>query len=140
MTPITSDMAKEEYLSRIGREIKDLARLIKNLLKGRIQDYIKYLKKSTKKQEIIKLIQNGVTRQSEIARILNVDRTTIRDHINAINKKAMEFFGLPLVRTSRSKGLIPTILFEFVLDELKVPEDILSLEEILEEPKDVNSM
>ena len=98
--------------------LDDLIEIIYHLAKQRVLDIVKNIERSKKKKEIIELVKNGVLRQTEIAKKLNVDRTTIRDHIVSINRYATKLFGVPAIRMTR-KGLRPTIVFEYIVRELK---------------------
>ncbi|MGQ4890951.1 MAG: helix-turn-helix domain-containing protein [Candidatus Njordarchaeia archaeon] len=114
--------------------IKDIVNLTYILIRPKLIELVRVIERSEKKKEIIKMINDGVLRQSEIAKALNVDRTTVRDHIEGMNNQAIKIVGIPLIRTSR-KGLKPTILFDYLNRELKNMKEkqIQTLESIITE-------
>jgi len=98
--------------------LNDITEVIYHLVRPKIVDICKNIEKSAKKREIIELINEGILRQSEIAKKLHVDRTTVRDHIEGINRYSIKSLGIPVIRTTR-KGLKTTFIFKYLIKELK---------------------
>ena len=118
----------------ITKTIEDIVEILYTLLRPKVIELVRVIEKSEKKKEIIELINQGTVRQSDIAKELGVDRTTVRDHIKALNNHAFNKIGIPLFRTSR-RGLKPTILFSYLIRELKEVGErpLQTLESLIEE-------
>lgn len=112
-------MKLEEKIDRLEGRLSRLEDVVATLVGDAIDKLVDYIIDSSRKPKIVRMILEGEKWQTDIAERQGVDRTTIRDHLHAINEKSEEIIGAPLVKSSRSKGIQPTFLFDYVLEEIK---------------------
>ncbi|NIQ07953.1 MAG: hypothetical protein GWO20_20220 [Candidatus Korarchaeota archaeon] len=112
-------MTFEEKIEKLEQRLTRVEEVVATLVGNAVKKLVDYILESSRKPRIVRMIVEGEKWQTDIAERQNVDRTTIRDHLNAINEKAEELIGIPLVKTSRSRGIQPTFLFDYVLEKIQ---------------------
>lgn len=115
-------MKLEEKVDRLERRFSRLEDVIATLVGDAVDKLVDYIIESSRKPKIVRMILEGEKWQTDIAERQEVDRTTIRDHLHSLNEKAEELIGVPLFKSSRSRGIQPTFLFDSVLEKIKKRE------------------